>query len=150
MRVRPLITIAAIIAACGDINVAPIHQSFVAPELIEGTVLSYVDEFYRVCPKAPRVRFVALVSRLPDDAAPGAVGRSTLTSSSGEGAVYLKLDTWLTLRDNQRRWLVWHELMHAALGVKHEGEGFMKGDGTSIARADEFTVGDLQRYCPPQ
>jgi hypothetical protein len=134
-----------IVFACGDLM--PIRQTYIAPELIEGSVISYVDEFYNICPNAKRVRFVALVSRLPSDAKDTAVARTTLTSESGEGMVFIKLDKFLAWNDNQRRWVVFHELVHASLGLNHFGEGFMKGDGSSHQKAGEFKVEDLSILC---
>ncbi len=125
-----------------------VEQSYVAPNLIEGTVVSYAEEFFTRCGHKDKVAFIAVVSRLPEsntvDSAINPVGRCTnLEKNSdgtpGGGAVYLLLEAWLRASPAKQRALVWHELAHCALGKPHADNELMRGDGITEEEAVRLT-----------
>ena len=143
------VTLGTVAVGCA-VEVMPITRNYMAPDLFEGTVVAYVDEFYFHCHNPiAKPGFVVLTSRLPecadDNCSPTAAARTLGTPG---GNIYIRLDHWLTLNDNQRKWLTWHELLHASFGLRDGQDGLMKGDGSSTKLAHTFTVdNDLKPLC---
>ena len=143
----PRIVMISMLALIGC-DILPINQTYVAPELYYGTVPAYVEEFYQVCPNAPRVPLVVLVPRLPTSASPTAIATCTLTSNTGEGSVFIETDKFLSRSDVERRWVVWHELTHCSLGIKHQASGYMFHAEQDLSVVSAFTNDDLKQFCP--
>lgn len=133
--------------SCGPF--AEVQQTYVAPDILLGSMPAYVDEFYAHCPTANKPKVIALVARLPegDGTSPTAVARATYTSDKGEGLVFFLIDKFLSYTDNQRRFLVAHELLHASFGVKHDSSVLMKPDVITTQEANQLTWSDVERYC---
>jgi hypothetical protein len=133
--------------SCGPF--AEIQQTYVAPDILLGSVPAYVDEFYSHCPTANKPKVVALVARLPegDGTGPTATARTTHTSDKGEGLVFFLLDKFLSYTDNQRRFLVAHELLHASFGIKHDGSVLMNDKIVSPQEANQLRWSDVEAYC---
>jgi hypothetical protein len=142
-----LIAFSIFALSCGPF--AEVQQSYVAPDLLLGSVPAYVDEFYAHCPTPNKPKVVALVARLPegDGTGPDAVARATYVSDRGEGFVFFLIDYFLKASDNQRRFLVAHELLHASFGVKHDSSVLMQGDGITTQEANQLTWADVEGYC---
>ena len=136
----------AIALACGPL--VEMQDTYIAPELLQGTVVALVDEFHAHCPTENKVQFVALVGTLPGDASDLAVARCTKSTDTGMGMVFILLDRFLSMTENQRRYVVAEELLHCEFGVKHVGElGFMDGKFPTKSQADEFKWEDAGRFC---
>ena len=136
----------AVALACGPL--VEMQDTYVAPALLQGTVVSFVDEFHAHCPTEHKVQFVALVGTLPEDASDLAVARCTKSTDSGVGMVFILLDKFLSMTENQRRYVVAEELLHCEFGVKHVGElGFMDGKFPTKSQADEFKWEDAEKFC---
>jgi hypothetical protein len=119
-------------------------QRITAPDLFNGTVVKYTQEFFSRCGGQERVQFVALVSRLPSSAKLSAVGHCT--TGQGGGAVYILLEAWLAMNDNQRRAIVFHELLHCTQNMQHNPMNWlMAGDGVTPAEVDGLTLEDFYR-----
>jgi hypothetical protein len=97
-------------------NSIEMENRYVAPELLDGTVVAMADQFFSRCGGRDNVPFIVLVSRMPEGASEKAIGHSTKTPG---GAVYILRDWWLTASDKRRMFLLIHELSHAALGLTH-------------------------------
>jgi hypothetical protein len=118
-------------------------KSYVAPDLLQGTVPQYVKEFHDRCEAKAQVPFVALVSRLPQGAKSAAVAHCAGVPG---GAVYILLEKWLAMNDNQRRATVFHELAHCALGMAHNPQNWlMAGDGVIEAEVQGMALEDFYK-----
>jgi hypothetical protein len=136
-----------VILSCGPL--AEVQQTYVAPDLLAGSLPGFVDEFYSHCPTNSKPQVIALVHRLPEGngSSPTAVARATYVSDKGEGMVFFLLDYFLKASDNQRRFLVAHELLHASFGVEHDSGVLMRGDGITVQEANQLTWVDVEKYC---
>ena len=61
--------------------------------------------------------------------------------------MFFLIDYFLKASDNQRRFLVAHELLHAYFGVKHDSSVLMQGDGITTQEANQLTWADVEGYC---
>lgn len=114
-----------VLTSCFNSIDANMEQRYVAPELLDGTVIAIADEFFSHCGGRDKVPFIVLVSRMPDGASENAVGHTTKTPG---GAVYILRDWWLTASDKRRMFLLSHELGHSALGLLHNEYNWLMAD----------------------
>jgi hypothetical protein len=142
---RFLLLSAMLLASCGD--VMPIQQTYVAPELLQGSLPALVDEFYSHCPTTNKPQVIALVARLPEDAKDTAAARCTKTSSDGQGMVFIQIDSFLAKTDDQRRWLVAHELLHCSFGIGHKYDGIMKQVSPTKDEAKKINWQEVESLC---
>jgi hypothetical protein len=105
--------VSIIIVSCLDINM---ENRYVAPELLDGTVVSMADTISERCGGREKVPFIVLVSRMPEGASETAIGHCTKIPG---GAIYLLRDWWLTASDKRRMFLIAHEWGHCGLGLIH-------------------------------
>lgn len=119
-----------------------LRVAYLAPELIQGTVIQYVREFNHYCPNEGKTAFIAIVSKLPTSATETAAGTCTLVGEGG--GIYIKLDAWLRYSEMQRRALICHELAHAELGKRHDPNNWlMVGDGVTEMELEGKTIADV-------
>jgi hypothetical protein len=97
-------------------NNVELENRYVAPELLDGTVVSMSDTISEHCGGRERIPFIVLVSRMPEGASDSAIGHCTKTPG---GAIYLLRDFWLSASDKRRMFLLLHEWAHCGLGLLH-------------------------------
>jgi hypothetical protein len=120
MRLTKLVYLLLGLVACN--NSIDFEQRYVAPELLDGTVVAMADTFFQHCGGRDEVPFIVLVSRMPEGASEKAVGHCTKTPG---GAVYLLKEWWLSASDKRRMFLISHELGHCALGLTHNANNWL-------------------------
>jgi hypothetical protein len=117
------LTILSLLTSCFNSVDAKLEQRYVAPELLDGTVVAMADQFFDKCGGREKVPFIVLVSRMPEGVATdSAIGHCTKIPG---GAVYLMRDWWLNASDKRRTFLLFHELGHCALGLLHNQNNWL-------------------------
>lgn len=116
------VTVLVCVTSCFNSFDGKFEQRYVAPELLDGTVVAMADTFFEHCGGREKVPFIVLVSRLPEPASNTAIGTCAKTPG---GAVYLLRDWWLSASDKRRAFLLFHELGHCSLGLLHNQNNWL-------------------------
>jgi hypothetical protein len=146
---RPIYSIGLflLVSACG-VSLIEIKDTYIAPELLQGTVVSIVDEFHAHCLNEDHVQFVALTGTLPNSAGEDSDATCTKSLTGGHGMVFIQIDKWLSFDENQRKWLVSHELLHCEYGLKHDNDSkIMFPMMPSKLVAEDFTWKLVEDLC---
>jgi Zn-dependent peptidase ImmA (M78 family) len=70
-----------------------------------------------------------------------------MTDKSGQGMVFFSIDRFLAKTDEQRRWLVAHELLHCSFAVKHRSDGIMTGESLNEIQAKNQEWSEVEALC---
>ncbi len=111
-----------LLTSCFNTVDAKMEQRYVAPELLDGTVVALADTFFEHCGGREKVPFIVLVSRLPEGTTDTTIGHCTKIPG---GAVFILRDWWLNASDKRRMFLLAHELSHCGLGLLHNQNNWL-------------------------
>lgn len=133
-----MLLIAGIISACGNMRAETKVKYHSKKPAIAAAARPYVNNFYRdmglkAHPQIP-VRFA---KRLPNKKR---IGECRYNVNRRTGAVsnrriILVRSAWKRMNRQQREWLVYHELGHCALQLKHDNRHFRNGCPVSIMKS---------------